>query len=280
MPELELLERLEDPRVKQVLNQNAWDELRYLIILYACTRLQPFNTSAIIFEGSQGLLRSTLRDFAQDEKVSRFAFPPKLQFEFFKGANKMLEHRLENELGYVRTFRKSSFTYYTLTDQGAKVARSGLAEAVKTADSHVETQTVLLPRAILDKILQDLQERVDAKQISENVSKELKKEYAELEALTSSPEAVVAEPLKIKLSQKTLTIGREQGCDISFPNDRFMSRKHAIVESSKGKHSIIDLHSKNGITRIENSKRVPVQREEIRPDEVYELGTTRLIFTS
>jgi hypothetical protein len=279
----ELLERLAEPRVKQVLNQNIWDEFRYLIIVYACTMLQPYNGTAVSFDGSQGLLRSTLRDFAQDERVSRFAFPPKLKFEFYKGANKMLEQRLENDLCYVKSFRKSSFTYYALTDQGVKVAESALAEAVKTADRYqtqsVEgTQTVRLPRAILDKIREDLQNRVKAKEINENTLAQLLKEYEELEALTSNPEAAVAEPVEIKLSREGATVGRDHGCNHSFPDDRFMSRRHAAIEWAKGQYLITDLHSKNGTYRIENKKRINIKQEPVRLNEIYELGTTRLIF--
>jgi hypothetical protein len=281
----ELLERLAEPRVKQVLNQNIWDEFRYLIILYACTMLQPFNGTAVTFDGSQGLLRSTLRDFAQDERVSRFAFPPKLQFEFYKGANKMLEQRLENDLYYVKSFRKSNFTYYALTDQGVKVAESALAEAVKTADRYqtqsvdAGAQTVRLPRAILDKVRENLQNRVKAKEINENTFAQLIKEYEELEALTSSREVIVAQPVKIKLSRGNATIGRDQGCDHSFPDDRFMSRKHAAIEWAKGQYLITDLNSKNGTYRIESKKRINIKQEPVRVNEIYQLGTTRLIFT-
>jgi hypothetical protein len=284
----ELLERLEDPRVKQVLNQNIWDEFRYLIILYACTRLQPFNGNAESFDGFHGILKSTMREFAQNEKVSRFAFPPKLEFEFFKGANKILEQRLENELGYVKTFRKSNFTYYALTPQGVQSAESALTEAVKNAEKQRGTsqtsnellQTMPLPQAILDKIRKDLQDRVNSKQINENTMKELEKEYEELEAVTFTPAATAAEPIKIRLSQQTVTIGRDLGCDKSFPNDRFMSRRHAAIEWSKGQYLMSDLHSKNGTYRIEDSRRISIHNEKVRLDQIYQLGTTRMIFTT
>ena len=42
-----------------------------------------------------------------------------------------------------------------------------------------------------------------------------------------------------------VTIGRE-GCDLNFPNDRFMSRRHAQVHSSNGVLKLSDLGSRNG----------------------------------
>lgn len=42
-----------------------------------------------------------------------------------------------------------------------------------------------------------------------------------------------------------VTIGRE-GCDLNFPTDRFMSRRHAQVESVSGSLRMSDLGSRNG----------------------------------
>ena len=276
----EPFDKLEEPKVKQILNQNMWDEWRYLIILYGCTRLQPFSGSAVSFDGYQAILRSTMREFAQNEKVSRFAFPPQLQFEFYKGASKMLEQRLERELGYVKTFKKNSFTYYALTPKGAELAESALAQAVKDAESReISLETMPLPKAILDTLRRDLKERVNRGEVAEKTVNELMDEYEKLEPTGLSPEVVASEPVVIKLKQKTFTVGRVQS-DESFPNDRFMSRKHAVIEWTRGQYSISDQNSKNGIYRIENEKRIKIQRETIKPNAIYVLGTTRIIFST
>lgn len=45
--------------------------------------------------------------------------------------------------------------------------------------------------------------------------------------------------------KNTLTIGREN-CDLSFPQDRFMSGRHLRVESNNGELTVVDVGSLNG----------------------------------
>lgn len=45
--------------------------------------------------------------------------------------------------------------------------------------------------------------------------------------------------------KNTLTVGREN-CDLSFPQDRFMSGRHMRVECSNGELTIVDVGSLNG----------------------------------
>lgn len=56
--------------------------------------------------------------------------------------------------------------------------------------------------------------------------------------------------------KSTLTVGREN-CDLSFPQDRFMSGRHLRLENNGGNLTVVDVGSLNGtFTRVDNT---PVQ---------------------
>lgn len=255
--------------VKRIINQSRWDEARYLIILYACSRLKPWN--AKVSEGLQGFLRAVLRDLAEELG---------LDFEFYRGARKMLEERLEKDLGYVRTFHgPENFTYYAITPEGSRIAESALSQAMGLSQA---METMLLPTALLDKFKEDLQKRAERQLVHPNVVKQLVAEYENLEPLNYSDEvASTSKARRVRLSERNITLGRNANNILSFPEDHYMSRTHAMVEWTEGSHWIRDMQSKNGVWRIdENGKRVRVSREKLRLNATYEVGTTRLIFVA
>ena len=49
----------------------------------------------------------------------------------------------------------------------------------------------------------------------------------------------------VSTDRDVLTVGRE-GCDMSFPQDRFMSGRHLRIESSAGNLQVLDVGSLNG----------------------------------
>lgn len=65
--------------------------------------------------------------------------------------------------------------------------------------------------------------------------------------------------------KKKVTIGRE-GCDFSFPDDRFMSHHHASLENRDGPVYLVDAGSRNG------------SFFRLRPDEEYELQDGDFLF--
>ncbi len=74
-----------------------------------------------------------------------------------------------------------------------------------------------------------------------------------------------------------VVIGRDEACDISFPDDAQVSRRHAIIERLPVGWSITDLSSRNGtIVRNERliSSRPLEDRDEIR------IGRYRIVFCS
>lgn len=267
--EKEQFDGLESDAIRRVLNQGRWDEARYLIILYACSRTQPYALQAKTCDGLQAFKKVVLRDIAKEYG---------LDFEFFHGANKMLEDRLEKAFGYVKSFREDGgSTLYAITSEGEKIAESALEQASKKATG---LETTMLPNTLLDKFRQDLYNRAKEKNLDQNIVKELLAEYEGHDAAIYTPEVNAASrSKKIKLDARTVTIGRTEENTVSFPNDRFISRKHAKVEWVDGGHWIQDLRSKNGTWRVnEDGSRVKIEREKVKPESIYLLGTTKLVF--
>jgi hypothetical protein len=263
------LDWLENDSVKRILNQNQWDEARYLIILYVCSNLQPYALQAETFDGQRAFRHETLQNLAKEIG---------LDFEFFHGAIKMFGERLEKSFGYVKSFSgPDGTTYYVITPEGTRIAEAALVQARNKARM---METVLLPDVLIEKFKEDLQRRAKAKHLDRGVVSELLAEYENQDAMSYTPEAAsTSRTRNVKLGPRTFTIGRIGENAISFPNDRFISRKHAKIEWNSGDYWIEDLDSRNGTWRVdENGKRARVKREKINFNSHYVMGTARLKF--
>jgi hypothetical protein len=73
------------------------------------------------------------------------------------------------------------------------------------------------------------------------------------------------------LARPELVLGREEG-DVTFPDDEFMSRRHAAVKRAGAKAKLEDLHSSNGtFLRIKGDR-------ELQPGDVLRMGDQLLRF--
>jgi pSer/pThr/pTyr-binding forkhead associated (FHA) protein len=73
------------------------------------------------------------------------------------------------------------------------------------------------------------------------------------------------------LSRPEIVLGREEG-DITFPDDEFMSRRHAVVARSGNRARLIDQNSSNGTyLRLRGDR-------ELRPSDVLRMGDQLLRF--
>ena len=74
-----------------------------------------------------------------------------------------------------------------------------------------------------------------------------------------------------------VVIGRDAACEISFPEDAQMSRRHAVIEKLPVGWSIRDLSSRNGT--VVRGERVVTTRPLEDRDEIL-VGRSRLVFCS
>lgn len=74
-----------------------------------------------------------------------------------------------------------------------------------------------------------------------------------------------------------VVIGRDASCEISFPNDPQVSRRHAVIEQLPVGWSISDLSSRNGT--LVRGDRVVTSRPLEDRDEI-RIGRSRLVFCS
>jgi len=258
---------LRNNKLTRVLNLDRWDEARYLIILYTCTVNKAYRLQGKRIGKDFGFLRAVLRDFARS-----FG----LRFEFYRGAGRVLEDRLEKDFGYVKSFRDvSSYTYYALTGEGRRVAESALAEAAKGLS---EGETELLPTSLLRMVMKQIR-RIEEEEGVSNHTRELREEYEKFEAMKLETEKIRFDKTKtVKLTKVRTRIGRSLDNALSFPDDRYMSRRHAEIGWDGSAYRIRDLNSKNGTWRTDSrGKRVRVSNEVLTSD-VYEVGATRLRF--
>ncbi len=259
---------LENDAVIRVLNQKLWDEYRYLIILHACSRVDPYALKEKRLTGFQGFPKGVMRDLAKE-----FG----LDFEFYHGANNILEERLEKMFGYVKTFEFNNYTYYAITPTGTRIANSALGRAIKVA---LTLETISLPATLVEKVKEDLRKRAKEKGLDHDLVGRLLEEYEDLDAIPYTEEVpLTAKATRIKLRKDTMSIGRDLSNARSFPSDRYMSRKHAQVDWRDGTWWIRDLDSKNGTWRIDKKGvRKKVDREQLVQKLVYLVGSTKLIF--
>src|SRR4051794_15279861 len=74
-----------------------------------------------------------------------------------------------------------------------------------------------------------------------------------------------------------VVIGRDEACEISFPDDSQVSRRHAVIERLPVGWSIRDLSSRNGTTV--RGERVMTTRPLDDRDEI-RVGQSRIVFCS
>ncbi|MBK8050706.1 MAG: FHA domain-containing protein [Anaerolineales bacterium] len=71
-------------------------------------------------------------------------------------------------------------------------------------------------------------------------------------------------------------IGRDSSCDVAFPGDRQISRKHAQITVKEGEFSVADLGSGNG-TWLEDRRLTPNQPTKLRDIQQLKLGKMTVI---
>lgn len=107
------------------LNTKDYEELRYLLILLIAGQ-PPYRNHGNLVKGAQNtyaFTRAYLREVAREALRPM----PSLDFEYFRGANRVLENRLEKSFDYVRSFKdNSNLTWYYLTPTGLTEALRGL----------------------------------------------------------------------------------------------------------------------------------------------------------
>jgi pSer/pThr/pTyr-binding forkhead associated (FHA) protein len=75
--------------------------------------------------------------------------------------------------------------------------------------------------------------------------------------------------------EKNIYIGRNQTCAISIKDDPLVSRKHALIEHSKGCYLLSDLNSTNG-TYLNNQPVIGGRKLELKPGDVIRIGKTEI----
>ncbi len=88
------------------------------------------------------------------------------------------------------------------------------------------------------------------------------------------PSGVTLRPLG---DSTQVVIGRDTGCEVAFPDDAQVSRRHAVIERLPLGWSIRDLSSRNGT--VVGGERVVASRPLEDRDEI-RLGQSRLVFCS
>ena len=81
------------------------------------------------------------------------------------------------------------------------------------------------------------------------------------------------EGLLFPITDKTVTIGREPGCDLVL-QDPYVSRKHCQIVFRRDHFTVLDLGSLNK-TKIKNN---PYIQRNLKHDYILSLGKTRLRF--
>ncbi|NOS87741.1 MAG: FHA domain-containing protein [Methylococcaceae bacterium] len=66
------------------------------------------------------------------------------------------------------------------------------------------------------------------------------------------------------INNKVLHIGADAGNDLIIPNDNYVSRNHAVIQTNGDKLQLIDLKSRNG-TLINNTPLVNPIRANLSP---------------
>lgn len=77
------------------------------------------------------------------------------------------------------------------------------------------------------------------------------------------------------LARSVLKIGRDEGNDVTLPDDTFISRHHAWVLHMRGGWWVEDLGSTNGT--LLNGKQLE-ERKQIAPGDAIKIGRTELFF--
>lgn len=107
-------DRVRNPAVRKVLNRRHWEAARYLVILHVCTLAEPYFFNSKSFGDLTGISPATMKDFIEDERLP----PPSLNFDKWH-YGRIIEERLDRQLGYVKTFRdERNYPFYAITDEG------------------------------------------------------------------------------------------------------------------------------------------------------------------
>ncbi|HMB00542.1 MAG TPA: FHA domain-containing protein [Spirochaetota bacterium] len=77
---------------------------------------------------------------------------------------------------------------------------------------------------------------------------------------------------------RKITIGRDEGCDITFKNDVLISREHACIEQVGGSYYVTDLGSTNG-TYVNKTPLKKGKRLKLKKGDTVTVGNQRLKIT-
>ena len=115
----------------QRLNSKDYEETRYLLILLIASQ-PPYRNHGNPVKGeldTYAFTRTYLREVAGEALRPL----PSLEFEFYKGARRVLEERLDKALGFVRSYRDdANLIWYYLTRRGLDEVLSGLENLLMT----------------------------------------------------------------------------------------------------------------------------------------------------
>jgi len=228
---MSVVDSISDPAIRRALNTDpSFERLRYLVILAAATE-PPFEIIGAAADGHPTF---------NVNQLSRIARQLGLDFERFRGADRVLG-QLENS-GLAGTIRnnQTGFRTYYVTDAGKFQAAINLERLRK---------------------VQELESQAKTMQMS--IKKQLRK-----------PPPTVFE---VNLSDSEFTIGTDEKNALAV-HDLYMSRKHARVYYESGAWFFEDLNSRNGSWKIEPNDLRRVTRATVSDGEMYQLGSTIIRF--
>ena len=101
----------------KMLNSKDHEEIRYLLILLLANQ-PPYREHGLPVKENDET-RAYNKKFLNMISEEALAPLPALEFEFYRGANRVLGNRLEQTFGYARSFKdEKNFTWYYLTSKG------------------------------------------------------------------------------------------------------------------------------------------------------------------
>lgn len=228
---MSIIDSISEQTIRRVLNTDrGYERLRYLVILAAATE-PPF--------GMAGL---TIRDNVtfNINQLSRIAKQLGLDFEKYRGAERVLDQLVKSRLVLTVRNQETGFHAYCVTNEGKSQALLNLDRLRK---------------------VQDLQSQVKTMQMT--IKKQLTK-----------PPATVFE---VNLSRIEFRIGTEDGNDLTL-RDPYMSRRHARVYYESGAWIFEDLNSRNGSWKVDPNNLRRVTRATVADCDMYQLGSTIVRF--
>jgi hypothetical protein len=228
---MSIVDSISEPAVRKTLNTDpSFERLRYLVILAAAAE-PPFELIGVPAGGHPTF---------NINQLSRIAKQVGLNFEKFRGADRVLGQLEKSGLAGTVTSDQTGFRTYYATNAGKFQAALNLERLRK---------------------VQELESQAKTMQMS------IKKQ------LTKPPPTI----FEINLGQDEFTIGTDEKNDLPV-RDPYMSRRHARVHYESSAWIFEDLNSRNGSWKIEPNNLRRVGRSTVVDNDMYQLGSTIVRF--